>query len=224
MKINDILKKNDIHPNDISIYFEAITHKSFSNEKRLNLNYQRLEFLGDTILDFLVADYIYKKYPKLDEGMMSIIKTNTVKTDRLIEFCKKHEINKCIRFGNNKNDFNHDAKFLADVFESFIGALYIDKGLEEVKNFLKKNAFLYVDKIDGKVEKNPKTILQEFLQTDSRGNVLYETIVSHDKFISTVYHDGQKFAMGEGRTKKESQVEAARNTLELLGEVKDEIN
>lgn len=219
-KLRDFLQKQNIQPEDISVYFEAITHMSYANEKRTDLNYQRLEFLGDAVLDLVVSEFLFKNHKNHTEGEMSILRSNSVKGDQLAIFTKEIGLNKLIRVGNNTKDFNDNAKIHADVFESLIAAIYLDKGIEKVKEFLEKNVFKFLRDSNGEEIKNPKTILQEFLQLESRGTIKYETSIHQNGFKSDVFHDGTKFGTGLGNTKKQAEVMAAENALELLGKGK----
>lgn len=224
MNIVELLKKFKIEPNDLGLYYEALTHKSFVNEKRTKGHYQRLEFLGDAILDFVTSDFMYKNFKKMNEGEMSIIRANAVNGNQLAEFTRELGLDSLIRFGNNKTDFNDNSKILADVFEAFVAAIYLDKGMESVIQFLRPNLLEFIRKSDGKEVKNPKTILQEYLQLESRGTIKYEVSEKNGKFTADVFHDNSRFGRGEGSTKKEAEVKAAENALKLLGTEKNEIN
>lgn len=214
------LNKVGIEPKEMSVYFEATTHMSYANEKRTDLNYQRLEFLGDAILDLVVSEYLFKNHKGHTEGEMSILRSNSVKGEQLAKFAKEIGLDKLIRVGNNTKDFNDNAKIHADVFESLIAAIYLDQGIGKVKEFLENNVFKFLKDTKGEEVKNPKTILQEFLQLESRGTIKYETTEHKDGFKSEVFHDGTRFGTGFGNTKKQAEVEAAENALEILGKGK----
>lgn len=194
-----------------------MTHKSYANEKKTKLNYQRLEFLGDAILDFLVSDYLLKNFKNHTEGEMSILRSNSVKGTQLAEFALNLELDKYLRVGNNSKDFKNNGKIYADIFESLIAAIYLDKGLERVKEFLKDNVFKFIKESKGEEIKNPKTILQEYLQLESRGTIEYKVRTKNEKFVADVFHEGNKFGTGTGTTKKEAEVQAASNALKLMG-------
>ena len=217
MHIKDFLIKNKIKYKDISYYEEALIHKSFSFENNFESNYQRLEFLGDSIIDFLVADFLFSKYPKMNEGEMSIIKSNIVKGENLASVTHKIGLEKYIKIGNANNNYLETSKIFSDVFESFLSAIYLDLGLEEAKKFVFKTLLKNLKKLDIEKYKNPKTLLQEFLQTKSRRSVIYETKQNLDgTFFTEVFHENKKFGSGNGKTKKESEVSAARAALKIL--------
>ena len=215
-QIKDLLKSLNIKYKNITLYYESFTHKTFANEKNIKIDYQRLEFLGDAILEFLSSELIFQLYPNLSEGEMTILRSNSIKGDKLAEFAHELNLHKFIRFGKGKQDFKNNAKIHADIFESLVAAIYLDLGIEEVKTFLKNNIFKFIENSKGIEVKNPKTIIQEYLQSSKRGTIEYITKQNNKQFISSIYHDKNKFGTGIGNTKKESEVNAAENALKLL--------
>lgn len=223
-KISELLEQLNIKTNNLKIYEEALTHKSFSNENNLKYDYQRLEFLGDAVVELLSTRLIFNTYPSLTEGEMTIIRANSVKGDMLCKFSIDLGLDTYARFGNSKADLDNNNKILADIFESFIAAVYIDQGEEKVNDILKDNLYDCILSAKGKELKNPKTLLQEYLQLESREAIRYETKEHNDEFVSDIYHDGNHFGKGFGKTKKEAEVEAARKALQIIGKVKNETN
>lgn len=219
-KIISFLEKSGIKPDNVELYYQAFTHPSFSNEKRFSKNYQRLEFLGDAILSKLSAERVFFKYSRLPEGDLTLIRSASVNGKTLAKFALDLEFDKLIRFGNTIEKLAKNDKILEDVFEAFVAAIYLDKGEEEVKNFLQSNVFQFIDDAKNQQIKNPKTVLQEYLQSESREAIKYNTIETTNGFESTVVHDGHTFGHGKGKTKKEAEVDAAAKSLELLGKVK----
>ena len=197
-------------------YYKAITHPSFSNEHKEAKDYQRLEFLGDAILGKLVAERLFFKRKNLNEGEMSIIRSNAVNGKRLAQFSKEMGLHELIHFGNVSENLKENNKILEDVFEAIVAAIYIDHGEHEVKKFLANNVFAFIDTAHASDVKNPKTILQEYLQAESRENIVYETQQEKDNFVSEVFHEGHSFGKGRGHTKKEAEVDAAKHALKLL--------
>ena len=218
-KIDEFFEKNNFHVkvNNYQIYKEALTHMTFANENNLDYNYQRLEYLGDAILEFLSSEYIYRLYPNLNEGEMTIIRSNAVKGDQLAVFSKNLGIIDMMLFGKGNDDFNENPKMMADSFESFVAALFLDQGIDEVRRFLRTNVFDFIKKSRGKEEKNPKTVLQELLQTESRAAIVYETKEHGDGYEAHIFHEGNHFGVGRGTTKKEAEVNAAKDALEKVG-------
>ena len=219
-QINKFLENIGIKPTNLELYLEAFTHKSYTNENS-GKDYQVLEFFGDAVLDFVVSEYIYNKFPNLNEGEMSILRSNSVSGKQLAKFAFELNINEYSRFGNNSKGLPTNPKILEDMFEAIIGAIYKDKGIEVVKKFLENNVFLFIKNSGGNEIKNPKTLLQELLQSGSRGIIKYNTITKGNVFLSEVSHDEVIFGKGLGKTKKEAEVNAA---LKALGKLKNEIN
>lgn len=221
MEIRVFLEKNNIVANNYKLFVEAFTHKSYSNEHKNSSNYQRLEFLGDAIIEKNVSEYLFNNFPDMSEGNMTLLRSKVVSGTTLANLAIDLEIDKYIRFGNNSKDFNSNSKIYADVFESLVGAIYLDQGEVSVKELLSKTIFKLINEFQDKNVKNPKTILQEYLQLESRGTIRYESTIKNDgSFNATVYHEETRFGSGDGKTKKEAEVNAAKDALKLLGKVK----
>lgn len=209
------LNSLQIYPKNVELFYEAVTHPSFSNENHTS-SYQRLEFLGDAILEAFTTEYVFNLYPSLDEGEMTIIRSKAVSGIIIASFAKEIGLHKFIRFGNKSEDLRNSEKILADIFEAFVAAIYLDQGKELVVKFLNSNVFKFVRDSKNEELKNPKTILQELLQSQSRESIKYKSIEVPGGFEATVYHDGHTFGKGIGRTKKEAEAQAAENSLKLL--------
>lgn len=218
-KIDEFFKRNNfnIEVNNYQLYEEALTHMTYANENNLDYNYQRLEYLGDAILEYLSSEFIFRLYPNLNEGEMTIIRSNAVKGDQLAVFSKELGIIDMMIFGKGNDDFYNNVNMQADSFESFVAALFLDQGIEEVKRFLRGNVFDFIKKSRGKEEKNPKTVLQEFLQSESRAAIVYKTEEAQNGYVAKIYHDGNLFGTGKGLSKKEAEVNAAKDALEKVG-------
>lgn len=210
------LAEHQIVPKDIEYYFQSITHPSFSNEKKSAKSYQRLEFLGDAILESATSEYVFALCPEMNEGEMTILRSKAVSGNVIASFAKEIGLDKHIRFGNKSEELRSSEKILADIFEAFVAAIYLDLGKEATLKFLDKSVFKFVRDSKNDELKNPKTILQELLQSYSRETIEYRTIETTDGFEATVYHDGHAFGSGKGPTKKEAEVKAAENSLKLL--------
>lgn len=216
-KIKQFVESFGIKPKNIELYVQALTHKSYANEKKLNYDYQRLEFVGDSIIDAVTAIWLYKKFPKITEGEMSIMRAATVSGVKLSEFAIEIGLDKYIRVGNNGFDFINNSKIISDVFEAFVAAIYFDQGKNEVVIFLEKNVLKFINDSEGKIMKNPKTVLQEYLQLESRGTIEYKNTIIVKGFKSEVFHEGTKFGTGTGKTKKQAEVNAAKDALNIRG-------
>ena len=219
MKIKSLLKKLNITTDNISLYYEAMTHKTYTNENKTEKSYQRLEFFGDSILDFLSAEYLYNDKNNWEEGKMSIVRANAVNKTALANFSRELKLNEIIRTGNTKENFNNKDKVMSDLFESLLAAIYIDQGKKKAIEFLKGNVLKIIDDSKDKDVKNPKTILQEYLQLESRGTIEYKTKMINNIFVSEVFHEDAKFGVGKGKSKKEAEVNAAKEALKIVGGV-----
>ncbi len=211
----EFLGSLSIRPNDINLYFEALTHPSFSNEKKAR-SYQRLEFLGDAVIEAATTEYVFTLYPEMNEGEMTIIRSKAVSGTVIASFAKQINLQDHIRFGNKSEDLRNSEKILADIFEALAAAIYMDLGKDALVNFLDTNVFRFVRDSKNEELKNPKTILQELLQSHSRESIEYKTVETKNGFEATVYHDGHTFGKGVGPTKKEAEVKAAEFSLKLL--------
>ena len=210
--------------NKPDLYKIALTHATYANEHKIQNN-ERLEYLGDAILDFLVGEYLYLNYPTMSEGQMSKTRAKYVLEEANVEYSKALGLDKFVLLGvgEEKQGGREKAAVLGDLFEAFLGALYLDNGsLDEVRKILARVVF---PKIDGLNTigyfKDYKSELQECIQAESRKAIIYklesESGPSHDKVFSVgVYHDDIKLGEGTGKSKKEAEQEAAKHALEKL--------
>ena len=201
-----------------SLLTTALTHTSYANEKKTTSN-EKLEFLGDSILEFLSSIYIYNNYPKLKEGEMTKVRAQVVCEESLYKIAQKHKFNLYLNLGKSERMLgkeNVKMAILADSVEAVIAAMYIDGGLEPVNNFIIENLkeeIKFASKNVG--QKDYKTVLQELLQKSGEANIEYKIIKElgpdHDKiFVSEVIYNGKILASGEGKSKKLAEMEAAK--------------
>lgn len=214
MKILDELK---VIPNDIELFETAFTHTSYSNENKNAENYERLEFLGDKILDFIVSEYLYKNR-HIFEGEMTKIRASHVCEDALAEYSLNSHFDKYLRLGRGEELTGGRSKktILADVFEAFIGALYLDQGMEKAKEFVKNTVIKSINKNE-EIFNDYKSELQELVQTSKKSLeyvLVRETGPSHDKeFEVNVLVEDIVYGSGIGKTKKEAEQNAAKDAL-----------
>ena len=203
----------------------ALTHTSYAFEKKVASN-EKLEFLGDSILEFISSKYLYNNYTKLKEGEMTKVRATIVCEDSLYEVAKMHNFSDFLYLGKSETASNHEVRpaIMADSVEAVIAAIYFDGGLEEAEKFIianLKDAAEVASKSVG--QKDYKTVLQEKLQKNGEVKIEYVIIKEegpdHDKkFTSEVKCNGKFLAQGEGRTKKSAEMEAARKALEIKEE------
>ncbi|RHW48315.1 ribonuclease III [Bombilactobacillus bombi] len=200
----------------------ALTHSSYANEHReLHLSdYERLEFLGDAVLELNVSEYIYKKFAQLSEGQLTKLRADIVCTASFSEFSREIGFPKYIRLGNGEKKAgarNRDT-LLEDVFEAFNGALYLDQGNEAVVKFLRQTVYNHIDAGEFSDENDFKTELQEELQ--SQGDVVIDylvigesTIEDNPSFTVQLIVNGTRLTTGTGHSKKAAEQQAAHRQL-----------
>ncbi|KEX80241.1 ribonuclease III, partial [Listeria monocytogenes] len=188
---------------DVELLKQAFTHSSYVNEhRRENVkDNERLEFLGDAVLELTVSNYLFNKYPDMAEGHMTKMRAAIVCEPSLVEFAEAVHFSKYVRLG--------------DVFESFIGALYLDNGIDKVVTFLERVIFPKIDAGAYLQTVDYKTQLQEIVQRDRdvliEYDILGETGPAHNKaFDAQVIVNGQVLGKGSGRTKKKAEQSAAQ--------------
>ena len=209
----EILDKFDIIPNNIKLYVQAFTHTSYSNEHLEEESYERLEFLGDAVLELIISDYLYNE-KHLEEGTMTKMRSSYVCEAACCTYSKKLGLDGYIRLGSGEAEAN--TTILADVFESFIGAMYLDQGIEITRDIVIGVISEYIDK---KIDflHDYKSELQEQVQT-VRKSAVYEIIdevgPAHDRtFTCQVKIDDIVMGTGTGSSKKAAEQEAAREAL-----------
>lgn len=214
MKILDELK---VIPNDINLFETAFTHTSYCNENKNVESYERLEFLGDKILDFIVSEYLYKNR-HIFEGEMTKIRASHVCEDALAEYSLNSHFDEYLRLGKGEELTGGRGKktILADVFEAFIGALYLDQGMEKTKQFVRNTVIKSINKNE-EIFNDYKSELQELVQTSKKSLeyvLIRETGPSHDKeFEVNVVVENIVYGSGIGKTKKEAEQNAAKDAL-----------
>ena len=211
--------------NDTLLLTRALTHRSFLNENPDALeDNERLEFLGDAVLDFLVGDWIYHRFPEMEEGDMTKMRSALVQTNQLAQFTKQLGMQNAIRLGKGeyKSGGNLRNTLLCDVFEAFIGALYLDKGLDAVREFINPLLDSAVSEIieNQKIE-DPKSQLQEWAQANGLQTPKYVTKnisgPDHQKVFEVEVRIGNKgVASGIGRSKQSAEKQAAQQAMDWI--------
>lgn len=206
---------------NIELLKTAFTHTSYANERKISSN-EKLEFLGDAILEFVVSDYLYANYKKLKEGEMTKLRATVVCEESLHQVALKYHFDDLLYLGKGEkiSGGNHKKAILADSVEAVIAAIFLDSGLEEAKKFILENLKEAIEQASKSVgQKDYKTVLQEKLQKHGTVHIEYSIIKEegpdHDKtFVAEVKCNGKQLAVGQGNTKKQAEMEAARVALE----------
>ncbi len=212
---------------DKQLYNLARTHTSYTNELKESrtLSNQRLEFLGDSVLSIIVSDYIYKNYPNLPEGSLTKIRADVVCEKSLFEMATEIDLGECLLLGKGEAQSGGKTRpsILSDAFEAMLGAIYLDSGLESVRNVLLP---LIVKKIEHAVsstgDNDYKTTLQELVQKKIHRGIQYclldEQGPDHARLYTVeVRVDKKPCGKGSGKTKKQAEQMAAKAALALFG-------
>ncbi len=206
---------------DFSYYEQALIHSSSSNGKSGNkINNERLEYLGDSVLDLVIADILYQNYPEKDEGELTKLRSIIVQRTQLNRIADELDLPKYIKGNFNKNVLPDDVK--GNALEAFIGAIYLDRGFKVAYRFVKKQIIekrinlkeIREDHIDYKselfiwVQKNKKNLKFETISDSGRGD--------KKKYIINVHVDGKPMGTGEGNSKKKAQQIACKHASKKL--------
>jgi ribonuclease-3 len=212
-----LLKEFSIKPNNIHLYELAFLHESYSNENDIFECYERLEFLGDAVLDLVVSEFLYNMDSNLTEGQLTRMRSNYVCKKAIYIYSTEIGLDKYIKLGAGPNLTRREIdSVVSDVFESFIGALYLDLGLESVKEFLSKTVIPHI--------KNKDIFFydykSELKQLCDQGclEIIYELINEegepHEKtFTIAAIINGKNYGTGTGGSKKEAEQDAAKMAL-----------
>lgn len=212
--IKELLKKINITPKNIKIYIEALTHNSYNNEKKVGYTYQKLEFLGDAIISKLISVYLF--YQNKDEQEMTESRKNLVNSDIFRKASEELNLISYAFIGKGVDLQKDTKKIKTDIYESLVGAIFLDKGEAEVWKFLKSTIIKYyqtnqINEIDY------KSRVQELLQSNvmnkksKKSQIHYSTReIEPNKFEAFLIHDDITYGTGYGSTKKEAQKNAAK--------------
>jgi len=222
---NSLQQQLKVQFDNTQLLIQAFTHSSYVNEHRKKPyeDNERLEYLGDAVLELTVSQYLFQKYPTMSEGELTKLRAAIVCEPSLVKFANELLFGNYILLGKGEEMTGGRTRpaLLADVFEAFIGSLYLDKGLNAVENFLSTYVFPKINAGAFSHVMDYKSQLQEFVQRDSTGTIEYQIL--HEKgpahnreFVSKVLLNGQTLGIGNGRSKKEAEQHAASEALNKL--------
>ncbi|OGI37686.1 MAG: ribonuclease III [Candidatus Moranbacteria bacterium RIFOXYD1_FULL_44_12] len=225
-KIEELEKKAKIKFKNPDLLQTAVTHRSYLNEHRsyhLDHN-ERLEFLGDAVLELVVTDYLYQNYPN-PEGELTNWRAALVNKDMLSRVSRELGVEDFLQMsrGESKDTGRAREYLLANAFEAIIGAIYLDRGYDEAKKFITENILSRLEEvIKSKLYIDPKSNFQEEAQARAgitpNYRVISESGPDHDKkFVVGVYLEDEEVAQGDGNSKQQAQREAAKAGLEAKG-------
>lgn len=223
MDIRDFQKKLGYEFSDITLLKKALTHTSYANENSTE-SYERLEFLGDAVLQLLTSRYIYMNYPHFTEGKMSRMRANIVCETTLCQIAQKLSLGDYALLGKGEEltGGRQRPSILADMVEATLAAIYLDGGIDKAREVIFDAYGHIIDAAaQGKLNFDYKTALQEKLQEDGSIKIEYrltgEEGPAHDKrFFMEVIAAGKRLGEGTGKTKQEAQQNAAKNALGVV--------
>ena len=198
----------------------ALTHTSYANEMKGRKNNERTEFLGDAVLELISSEYIFKNYPNLSEGEMTKTRAYCVCEDSLAEFANKYSFSDFLYVGRSEEKINgvYRNSIVADSVEAVIGAIFLDSNFEQAKRFILPHLIKKIEEYIKSGGKDYKTQLQEKLQVHGDVKIEYKIVSEegpeHNKtFVSEVYCNGKLLGQGVGKSKKDAEMEAAKQAL-----------
>jgi len=208
------------YPDNLHLYEQALTHKSVAQKDKEGhiLDNERLEYLGDAVLDTVLADFLFKKFPYEDEGFLTQMRSKVVNRKQLSNLANSIGLDKLIFIDQNRR--NSHSSIYGNAFEAFIGAIYLDKGYDKTSKYIIDNILKYhIDICKLKdTEDNFKSKLLELTQKENR-LISFRTVENPKKentFISSVILDGKEYEQAMGRSKKEAEQNAAAITLKAI--------
>ncbi len=217
MEIEKLLEELEINYNNIKLYERALTHTSYANENRVE-SYERLEYLGDAVLELVISDYMYKN-TEYEEGKMTKYRSHYVCENANYEYSTRLKLNDYLRLGHGEEERGgkYRKAIVADIFESFMGAMYLDLGFDVVKEFIYKHVIPLIENKNIEFFDDYKSVLQELVQTDKK-SLEYVTVredgPAHDKtFTIEVRIDDIVYGVGTAHSKKEAEQLAACDAL-----------
>ena len=219
IEMEELFQKLKIHPKNLDLYKTAFSHSSYVNEHKVKNDYERLEFLGDAVLDLVMADYLYNNY-KENEGEMTKERASYVCENANYTYALSLKLQDYILVGNGEGKDGIKKAILADTFEALMGAIYVDLGYATSRNVILKIIVPYIENPDINFFSDYKSSLQEYVQTEQKSLeyvLVDEEGPAHDKrFTVEVKIDGIVYGIGKSTTKKEAEQEAAKVALDKM--------
>lgn len=207
------------------LFHHAFIHRSYLNESKEKIeSNERLEFLGDSILSFVVSEHLFRTYPEFDEGILTNLRSLVVNTKSLAKEARVLEFGALLKLSRGEEDSHgrENESILANTFEAFLGSLYMDQGIDAVRAFLNETIIPQIeDYVKKKVFKDPKSLLQEHVQSKRQPSpvykVLFEEGPAHAKrFTIGVFVGNENLGEGVGKSKQEAEESAAEQALEKI--------
>lgn len=208
---------------DLSLLEKALTHRSFLNESSSSESNERLEYLGDAVLELIVSEYLFQKLASDPEGILTAARAAIVRTESLAKVSLNLQVGEYLKLshGEEKTGGRTNTSLLANTFEAILGAIYLDTGFTDAKKFVHQHLIPLSESVLTNNLKDPKSLFQEKVQTLGYTSPVYETLSEagpdHDKhFVVAVVVGGKRIATGSGKSKQTAQQDAAERGLENL--------
>lgn len=225
MEINEIAIKKllGFKPKNVSLYKNAFVHKSVAKELETD-SYERLEFVGDSVIGLIVASYLYEKYPQENEGYLTRIRTKIVSSKGLSKLAKILNLDQYVKMNSKamSQEWNKNPRILEDTFEALIGAFYLDKGLDPCRKFLIRLIEKNMESSDLETDTNYKDILMKFVQSKSMKSPEYTITHTNGpdhakKYTVQININNRKISEGTDKSKKQAEQNAAYLALKCIG-------
>lgn len=224
-RINRLLEKLDIHPRDFKLISQAFIHRSYLNESKEKLeSNERLEFLGDAVLSFIISSLIFKKRVQDAEGDLTNLRSYIVKTKSLAEAAEKLNLGEYLLLskGEELGGGRQNVQLLANTYEALTGAIFLDQGVSAVERFIGSTLLpLFAKEIEKGPPKDAKSLLQEVIQEKTKESPHYRILKTSGpdhakKFLVGAFMGGKEIGRGEGDSKQEAEEKAATEALQQL--------
>ena len=228
--LKELQQKIDYQFKDENLLFTAVTHSSYANEHKLHKIHhnERLEFLGDAVLELISSEYLFHQYPQMPEGELTKLRAAVVCEGSLAELSRKLGVGRCLLLGKGEESTGGRSRdsILADAFEAIIGAICMDGGMEAVTKYIMGFMEERIESTKSNFRNlDCKTHLQEVIQKTSKVPLKYAIVDEHGPdhnkvFVAEVTHDGAVLGKGSGKSKKEAEQNAANDALERMNQAK----
>ncbi|MBR5596536.1 MAG: ribonuclease III [Lachnospiraceae bacterium] len=221
--ISDLETKIDYHFHDKLLLKQAVTHSSYANEQKIRKNgdYERLEFLGDAVLELISSEFLFKEHPDMTEGKLTKLRSSLVCEPALAQCAREIDLGSYMLLGKGEEATGgrYRDSITSDAMEALIGALYLDGGFEAARSFILK--YILSDVENRMLFYDSKTVLQEMIQTKPNQKLVYELIneigPDHNKeFVVEAILNNVKIGFGQGKTKKAAEQKAAYEAILYL--------
>lgn len=210
---------------DSELFLQAVTHRSYCNEHPRTDNYERLEFLGDAVLEYLMSKELYEKFPEQPEGVLTAMRSKLVQTSSLSKIANSLNLGKYLRLskGEEKSGGRNNPALLEDTFEALVGAIYLNQGMNSARKILSDTLFKEIKSLTTDNLKDPKSLFQELVQAEGMQTPTYEVVEEdgpdHNKIFTVSLMVGNiEWGRGQGSSKQRAETEAAKEGLKKLEE------